>query len=57
MRTGYLKNNNLKGCRPLARCGHHICFFFCSSVELLARSRRIMLAVPAVADDYDGNPE
>ena len=45
MRSGYL-TSALKGCRPLARAVTTYCF--CSSSSRLARSRRIMPAVPAV---------
>src|SRR5436190_16228489 len=44
-RSGYL-NNSLSGWRPLARAVTTYCF--CNSSSRLARSRRIMLAVPAV---------
>src|SRR5712671_1986907 len=44
-RSGYL-NNSLTGGRPLARAVTTYCF--CNSSSRLARSRRIMLAVPAV---------
>ena len=45
MRSGYL-TSALNGCRPLARAVTTYCF--CSSSSRLARSRRIMPAVPAV---------
>ena len=45
MRSGYL-NSTLNGCRPLARAVTTYCF--CSSSSRLARSRRIIAAVPAV---------
>src|SRR5215472_3949248 len=45
IRSGYL-NNNLSGRRPFARAVTTYCF--CNSSSKLARSRRIMLAVPAV---------
>jgi len=45
MRSGYFISV-LNGCRPLARAVTTYCF--CSSSSRLARSLRIMLAVPAV---------